>query len=654
MRAGQTSTLDRDDGMGHRGFTASRLRWLGAGVLAVLSCTSLLVLAPPWRHGRDARSRPVTVSSPFQNTAPNVAYVGDAVCAKCHEGLSRSYRGHAMGRSAALAGAVDTPGLSEGEGRATFEAHGFEYAVERRDGKVVHSETRKGAAGEVVARIEAEVAYVIGSGRRGRSYLVEHDGFLFQSPISWYSQEGRWDLAPDSRAKSNHFQRAVGPNCLFCHTNRYDAVDGMVGRYSPPIFQGLSIGCERCHGPGELHARSPGAFKAGVDPTIVNPAHLEPPLREAVCQQCHLGGEKRVEPVGRKALDYRPGLPLEEFLTVLVDRRKPERRPEAIGHAEQMLASRCYRQSRGDLGCTSCHDPHSLPSAGERVSYYRGRCLECHGQSSPCSLPEPERLERSAQDSCIDCHMPRSRLTDIAHTAETDHTVPRRPTPPGERPIVAGESEGRDESSIVAFRPPVDSSLAGLLEGRDLGVALMTSAADDPQATARMAGTALPLLDSALRAFPDDVPTLHARAIALSRRNRPREAIEDLERALLLSPNHELSLALEVNLLASANRRDDAAELADRLVALNPWVAEYQVMRARIRAMRREWPEVMKASRAALRLDPTNLPARMALILAATQLGDRALVRSEASAYLQFDAGAAERRIVEAWLRQAR
>lgn len=640
--------------MEHHERSSIRPRWLGAAVLVGVMCTCLLVFALTRKQAPEVRPRPATARSPFENTASNVAFVGDAVCARCHERLSRSYQHHAMGRSADLAGLDNTPGISESNRRATFEAHGFEYAVELRDGKIVHSETRKGTDGETLARIEAEIAYVIGSGRRGRSYLVEHDGFLFQSPISWYSQEERWDLSPDSRTSSNHFQRAVGPNCLFCHTNRYAAVEGMVGRYTPPIFQGMSIGCERCHGPGELHARNPGVLTAGVDRTIVNPAHLEPPLREAVCQQCHLGGEKRLEPVGRKATDYRPGLPLEEFLTVMVDRHRLEGRVKPVGHAEQMLDSRCYQRSRGEFGCTSCHDPHSLPSPSERVAYYRERCLECHGSSSPCSLPEPERRGRSAQDSCIDCHMPRSSISGVAHTAETDHTVPRIPGAVVDRPSLAGAGGSLDQPPFVAFRPPADPELAGLLEERDLGVALMTLAVNDSQPRVKIAGMALPLLNAALQGFPNDLSALYARAIALSRRNRPEEAIEDLDRVLRLFPNRERSLALEVNLLASLDRSDKAVERADRLVALNPWFAEYHVLRARVHAVRREWPEVVRASRTALHLDPTNLKARMALILAARQLGDRDLVRSEASAFLQFDAGAAERRIVEAWLREAR
>ena len=59
-----------------------------------------------------------------------------------------------------------------------------------------------------------------------------------------------------------------------------------------------------------------------VDTSIVNPRHLEPAPRHAVCAQCHLVGETRVPRNGRKHHDYRPGMPLEEFLTTFVVRRR--------------------------------------------------------------------------------------------------------------------------------------------------------------------------------------------------------------------------------------------------------------------------------------------------------------------------------------------
>ena len=67
-----------------------------------------------------------------------------------------------------------------------------------------------------------------------------------------------------------HFDRPIIAGCLFCHANRFDMNEGR-----PPVFHGLSIGCERCHGPGELHARRPEVVQ-GRDWTIVNPADLEP------------------------------------------------------------------------------------------------------------------------------------------------------------------------------------------------------------------------------------------------------------------------------------------------------------------------------------------------------------------------------------------
>ena len=90
-----------------------------------------------------------------------------------------------------------------------------------------------------------------------------------------------------------------------------------------------------------------------------------------------------------------------------------------------MRASRCYRESGGELGCISCHDPHRLPDPKERVGYYQGRCQDCHAQRG-CSLSPQARRVQQPDDDCTACHMPRSPAGDIAHTAITLHTIPRR------------------------------------------------------------------------------------------------------------------------------------------------------------------------------------------------------------------------------------
>jgi hypothetical protein len=323
-----------------------------------------------------------------------------------------------MGRSASPPAEV----LPDATGRV-FEVGDLAYSVERRDGRVFHRETKRDAAGGTPAVTEAEVRLVVGSGTRGYSFLVQRGDGLFQSPIAWYAQERKWDLPPGYREQNLHFERPITTGCLFCHTNRVEVAKGR-----PPVFHGLAIGCERCHGPGALHAgraeRAGGGGRGGgEDRTIVNPAKLEPALREAVCEQCHFQGTERVERPGHSAFDYRPGLPLGQFLLVLTSRADPGQRARAVGHVEEMRLSRCFRESGGRLGCISCHDPHERPEPTERVTFYRERCLACHADRG-CRLPEAERLARSPDDDCTSCHMPPYPTSNVAHTALTNHTVP--------------------------------------------------------------------------------------------------------------------------------------------------------------------------------------------------------------------------------------
>src|SRR5262249_25055087 len=270
-----------------------------------------------------------------------------------------------------------------------------------------------------------EVQFALGSGTRGITYLIERDGFLFQSPIAWFAQQHRWDISPGYAGPNQrpNFERAIQRECLFCHTSKVRSVAGTLNRYEPPIFESHAIGCERCHGPGALHATR-GEY-AGPDLTIVNPARLAPALRESVCQQCHLQGWFRFPRAGRDSFDFRPGLPLHRFLAVFVRKEGNPARMKLIGQLEQMEASRCYRESRGHLRCISYHDPHRTPPTATKAEYYRGRCLQCHERQG-CALPAAQRRSRGPGEDCVACHMPRPAVADIPHAVTTDHRIPRK------------------------------------------------------------------------------------------------------------------------------------------------------------------------------------------------------------------------------------
>src|SRR5262249_9230133 len=149
---------------------------------------------------------------------------------------------------------------------------------------------------------------IIGSGTHGRSYLIDRDGYLFQSSISWYANKPGWDLSPGCAADT-HFTRAVPDRCVFCHSNGAEPVEHSTTRFPPPLFRGLAIGCEGGDGPGDLPARQGGQSQecgAGYYATL-NPRLLEPELRESVCEQCRLTGTNRILLRDRQVFDFRPG-----------------------------------------------------------------------------------------------------------------------------------------------------------------------------------------------------------------------------------------------------------------------------------------------------------------------------------------------------------
>jgi len=134
---------------------------------------------------------------------------------------------------------------------------------------------------------ERPLGYFIGSGRVGRSYLFQSDGFLFEAPVSWYASRSLWDVSPGYRNDSTvNLTRPVEPACLECHASGVRPIAGTVNKYAAPPFAQEGVTCDRCHGDGEEHAHARGP--------IVNPSKLDAERRDSVCQQCHLSGAVRI------------------------------------------------------------------------------------------------------------------------------------------------------------------------------------------------------------------------------------------------------------------------------------------------------------------------------------------------------------------------
>jgi tetratricopeptide (TPR) repeat protein len=570
----------------------------------------------------------LTYDGPFQNVRPEVKYVGDATCARCHLDVVRTYSQHPMGRSLTPIAPLAAGQPYDDKHHNPFRREGWRFAVEARDGKVWHRCALLDSKGQVVDEYRLPVDYAVGSGTRGYSYLSVQDGFVTQTPISWYSGKDVWDLSPGFSVKFYH-GRPVRGRCLYCHANRAHPAKGTVNCYREPVFTGYAIGCERCHGPGELHVQLRAASGRAEKPdhTIVNPAHLDWELRQAVCEQCHLKGEARVMRRGRGLNDYRPGLPLHAFWDVLMRARGAEEVTKAVTHVEQMYASVCFQKSAGEkkLVCTSCHDPHVKVDDSGRVAYYKARCLECHQQHG-CSLPQAERLARQPQDSCIACHMPAHKTSDIPHTATTDHRILR--DPPAEVP---NQEERLDHwPPLVPFyrdREGFDEA-----EGRrDMGVGLMELAGEGKLPAARSSELALELLEEAVRRAPDDVAALEARGIALANLGHREEAAEAFEEVLQREPGRETTLVKAALLAQRRGRLTPAVDYWRRVTEVNPTRPDARRNLARLLLRKGDWQGLRPHCRAWLDLEPQDTDARL--------LWARCLLREgkETEARAEFD-----------------
>jgi hypothetical protein len=573
-----------------------------------------------------------------------VGYVGDGRCAECHDDVVATYRNHPMGCSLAPVSSARPVERFGEEACTAFEAAGFHYLVEREGDRLLHVEERRGPQGELVCRQAAEVHYAVGSGSRGRSYLIERDGHLFQSPLTWFVEAARWDLSPGYSRNNMHFERGVGEHCVYCHANRVTAVAGTTNRYETPVFQGFAVGCERCHGPGELHARRHEQREAyaGLDETIVNPRHLDPDLREAVCQQCHLQGEQRVTRLGRDPFEYRPGLPLHLFVSVFVRAPELAEHGALVSQVEQMELSRCFSKSQGNMGCVSCHDPHSKPPEPRKAAYFREKCLACHAADAPgCSEGEETRAARA--DACASCHMPATASTDINHVSVSDHRILRRPdrgAGPALRPLAEHESPLRNFHARLL--PKEDPEL-----DRDLGIALAELAVQGGYRPA--AALAIAYLEESAPHLPADPRSLYARANMLVTQGRPQEALQVLETLLVAAPGDEQGLFLAAYAARAVGSLKEAVGYNERVVAVNPQSAGYRLHLAELHAMRGEWARAERAAREALSLSPARHAARRVLIRALLGIGQREEARAELARYEAFGPDGLDE--VRAWFR---
>ena len=562
------------------------------------------------------KPKPVAVPSTGtdKKTASVNAYVADTKCRECHSEISDHFADHSMGRSLKVAGPVDE---TKSNHNIPFQADGYRYSVFNRDDKQFHRQARIDVDGNEMAVIEMPVDFAVGSGHHGVSYLLQDDKYLFMSPLTWYPDKQIWDLSPGFEKRNSQFNRPIIEVCLFCHSNRVEADANTLNGYRKPLFRGHAIGCQRCHGPGEHHVQHHESGANGED-EIVNPRSLSFAQREAVCQQCHLSGAARVMQPGKSLHDFRPGEAIDLTYAIYLIRPDLLDEDQFVGQVEQMYESTCFQLSNEKMGCTSCHDPHRLPAEEERVAYYRERCLHCHQQQG-CSEEMAVRKERTAEDSCIVCHMP-TLQTEIRHAATTDHRIPRRPGNKTSNPEATNSSW-----PVVRFPTRDNAKQTSVQQERNLALAVVLASASHPNIiTQRHFQEVLPILKKCADRDPSDIDVLEALGeVHLSLRNAS-SAVATYKRVLQANPKREYALSILAEEYGGVGQHQAALGFWQRAIEVNPSMSRHWYGLCRTYGLLGQWKECLETALSASERFPTSVGLRKMIVESHLELGQRA------------------------------
>ncbi len=361
-----------------------------------------------------------TLTTPYLNLEDNVQYVGMATCRSCHNNVYETFIQTGMGQSFRHA-VREKSDAQFGDHAVIYDTLNnlYYYPFLKNDTTFYVLEYRLENDDTTHKRLE-KVDYIVGSGQHTNSHIIDINGYVYQAPVTWYTQEKRWDLAPGFRENNSRFDRWLTEECITCHNHFPKQIKGSLNKFSD---MPTGIECERCHGPGEIHVKEKLAgnivdTSLSIDYTIVNPRDLPRDLQMDICQRCHLQGVAVTEP-GKTFFDFKPGTKLNETINVFLPRFTDSHDKFIMAsQADRLRLSKCFKNTE-ELTCLTCHHPHHSVEVTPKKQFNQA-CKNCHLQKT-CSLAISEREENG--DDCASCHMPKSGSIDIPHIRITDHFI---------------------------------------------------------------------------------------------------------------------------------------------------------------------------------------------------------------------------------------
>ncbi len=402
---------------------------------AVLFLFSVLFLQLYCSNGKT----PVTKET-YASLDSTITYVGMETCKGCHLDIYTTYIRTGMGLSIDHA-SIKKTSAEFGKHPGVYDKYrNLSYHPFWAKDSLYFLEYRMLGKDTVYNRKET-ISYIVGSGQHTNSHIYNVNGYLYQAPMTFYTQSKKWDLPPGFENGNNtRFDRIIGLECMSCH-NAYPKLElGSENKYSA-VPDGID--CERCHGPGSRHVAEKKSGKlidisAAIDYSIVNPAKLPVELQIDLCSRCHIQGNAVLNE-GKSFYDFHPGMKLSDVMNVFMPVYKGNSEEHIMAsHAERMKQSKCYLATSAKiqadeslqktlkpysnaLTCVTCHNPH-VSRLETPAGHFNDACKNCHG-AGKTECKETELVRMKVDNNCVKCHMPENGAIDIPHVRIHDHKI---------------------------------------------------------------------------------------------------------------------------------------------------------------------------------------------------------------------------------------
>lgn len=572
----------------------------------------------------------------FANLHDSVTYVGIESCKGCHADIYETYIQTGMGRSMGHADLNRSKAEFSGHATVFDPLLQMWYQAFVSGSQLFVREFRLDGKDTVHQRIEP-ISLIVGSGQHTNSHLKNTNGYVTQLPLTFYTQDKKWDLPPGFENGGNsRFARTIETECMTCHNAYPKQVPGSENKYIS-IPQGID--CERCHGPGSLHVQEKLAgkivdTKKSADYSIVNPRRLSMPLQMSICQRCHTQGNAVLKP-GKTFFDFRPGMVLSDVMSVFLPRYEGDQTHFTMAsHPDRMMQSACFTQSAGKMTCITCHNPHKSIEITP-AAHFNAKCQSCHPGQDVCTAEPAAR--KAKEDNCVSCHMPKSGTSDIPHVTITDHWI-RKPE--------AATNKNRTFVGIASINEKRPDALtkarawlqyyerfevkASHLDSADFYLKKVgetkTVLYFETEVHLRFLKTDYNKLVSLGRATPAGVSgwTFYRIGEAQSQSGLRAEALASFKKAAALMP-YQLDFQMKyATMLHELNKQQEAIERYEFILDENPTYAPAMVNLGFLKLESGADKEAEALYRKALKMDPDNQSAWMNLVGLHLYRNDRA------------------------------